>query len=55
MKLIPSMNHVPNDFINYRKQIVQENIIESLSANPTKWSIALKQFVGFCRRIVWAC
>ena len=25
----------------------------SLSANPTKWSNTLKQFVGFFRRIVW--
>ena len=29
--------------------------INSLSANPTKWSNTLKQFVGFCRRIVWVC
>ena len=28
-------------------------IINSLSANPTKWSNTLKQLVGFCRRIVW--
>ena len=27
----------------------------SLSANRTKWSNALKQFVSFCRRIVWVC
>ena len=26
-----------------------------LSANLTKWSITLKQFVEFCRRIVWVC
>ena len=25
------------------------------SANPSKWSNTLKQFVGFCRRIVWVC
>ena len=24
-----------------------------LSANPTKWSNTLKQFVGCCRQIVW--
>ena len=29
--------------------------INPLSANPTKWSNTLKQFVGFCRRIVWVC
>ena len=26
-----------------------------LSANPTKWSNTLKQFVGKCRQIVWVC
>ena len=26
-----------------------------LSANPTKWSITLKQFVGNSQRIVWEC
>ena len=26
-----------------------------LSANPTKWSNTLKQFVGFYRQIVWVC
>ena len=26
-----------------------------LSANPQKWSCTLKEFVGFCRRIVWVC
>ena len=26
-----------------------------LSANPTKWSNTLKQFVGSCRLIVWVC
>ena len=25
-----------------------------LSANPTKWSNTLKQFLGCCRRLVWA-
>ena len=29
--------------------------INPLSANPTKWSNTLKQFVGFCRRIVLVC
>ena len=27
--------------------------LNSLSASPTKWSSRLKQFVGYCRRIVW--
>ena len=26
-----------------------------LNANPTKWSNILKQFVGYCRQIVWVC
>ena len=26
-----------------------------LNTNPTKWSNTLKQFVGFCRWIVWVC
>ena len=26
-----------------------------MSANPIKWSNTLKQFVGFCQRIVWVC
>ena len=29
--------------------------INPLSANLTKWSYTLKQFVGCCRRIVWVC
>ena len=29
--------------------------VNPLSANFTKWSNALKQFVGCCRRIVWVC
>ena len=29
--------------------------VRSLSANPTKWTNTLKQFVDFCRQIVWLC
>ena len=29
--------------------------INPLSANPTKWTNTLKQFVGCCPRIVWVC
>ena len=29
--------------------------VNPLSANPTKWSNTLKQFVGNSRRIVWVC
>ena len=31
------------------------SFFNTLSANPTKWSNTLKQFVSFCRRIVWMC
>ena len=27
--------------------------VSALSANPTKWSSTLKQFVGKCRQIAW--
>ena len=30
-------------------------IVNSLSANPIKWSNTLKQFVDFCRQIAWVC
>ena len=30
-------------------------ILNPVNANSTKWSNTVKQFVGFCRRIVWAC
>ena len=29
--------------------------INTLSANPTKWSNTFKQFVGCCCQIVWVC
>ena len=32
--------------------VLQKRVMNTLSANPTKWSNALKQFVGFCRRTV---
>ena len=32
--------------------ILQNAQLNPLSANPTKWSNTLRQFVGFCRRIV---
>ena len=28
-------------------------LFDPLSANPTKWSNTLKQFVGYCLRIIW--
>ena len=32
-----------------------KKILNPYSANSTKWSNTLKQFVGFCQRIVWMC
>ena len=32
-----------------------KDFINTLSANPTKWSNTLKQFVGCFRQIVWVC
>ena len=37
----------PADLVTFTKEI-----LNSLSANPTKWSNTLKQFVGKSRRIV---
>ena len=30
-------------------------VLNPLSANPTKWSVTLKQFVGNSRQIAWVC
>ena len=35
--------------------LVKVNDVNPLSANPTKWSNTLKQFVGKTWRIVWVC
>ena len=34
---------------------IEKTEVNPLSANPTKWSNTLKQFVGNSRRIVWVC
>ena len=39
----------------YREMALVNVDVNSLSVNPTKWSNTLKQFVGFCRRIVRVC
>ena len=42
----------------YAINLVQEDNRQQdnpLDTKPTKWSNTLKQFVGFCRRIVWVC
>ena len=30
-------------------------VVKPLCTNPTKWSNTLKQFFGYCRRIIWLC
>ena len=51
----PYIGH-PIKFVNLTKRVnpFMPNV-DPLSANPTKWSNILKQFVGFCRRTVWVC
>ena len=50
-----------DDFIKAFRRIFHDYLrhLNPLSANPTKWSNTLKQFVGnsrrIVRRIVWAC
>ena len=52
------MTFMFNSKVIYQKQQGRHNnnkpetTINPLSANPTKWSNTLKQFVGCCRRIV---
>ena len=38
---------------NFLVMVFTSIYINPLSANPTKWSNILQQFVSFCRRIVW--
>ena len=48
-------NHLETVIINYYLNIVESQVftpINPLSANFTKWSNTLKQFVGFGRQIV---
>ena len=40
---------------NIRQWSLLEIMPNILSANPTKWSVTLKQFVGNSRRIVLVC
>ena len=45
-------------YISWKQAVWNVNIgrksINPLSANPTKWSNTLKQFVGKSRQIVWS-
>ena len=43
------------EYVNYVIVKQYHIYINTLSANPTKWSSRLKQFVGKSRRIVWVC
>ena len=65
----PNLNNKLSDIIYNKELVVENNILKmqleradkknslfnSLSANPWKWSNTLKQFVGYCRRIVRVC
>ena len=43
-------------WVNIDKGILSEkDFVYPLGASTTEWSNTLKQFVGFCRRIVWVC
>ena len=46
--IIPSTGHL-------QILLLKSSNFKSLSANSTKWSNSLKQFVGYSRRIVWVC
>ena len=42
--------------ISYKRASYKSQFfVNPLSANPTKWSNRLKQFLGFCRQIIWVC
>ena len=47
--------HFTVPLINAQGSDVGKVVPNPLSANPTKWSNTLKQFVGYCRRIVSVC
>ena len=42
-------------FYEKKSLMVSQSLFDPLSANPTKWSITLKQFFGNSRQIVWVC
>ena len=44
------MKYIENIFAV--KKLTKSDLCNPLSANLTYWSNALKQFVGYCRRIV---
>ena len=43
------------DIVDKNNYLFAFTLFNSLSVNPTKWSITLKQFVAKSRRIVWVC
>ena len=51
-RLLKLAGHDPVSVFTFFLPVVS---INPLSANPTKCSNTLKQFVGFCRRIVSVC
>ena len=48
-EIMIGLTYIPN--LSYTKE--RTYLVNPLSANPTKWSHTLKQFVGYCWRIVW--
>ena len=44
------MKYIENIFAG--KKLTKSDLFNPLSANLTYWTNALKQFVGYCRRIV---
>ena len=44
-----------NNWAYWNNGSIGTNWVNPLSANPTKWSNTLKQFVGRSRRILWVC
>ena len=43
------------DIMDKKNYLLAFPLFNSLSVNPTKWSIILKQFVAKSRQIVWVC
>ena len=52
IKIIFRLIFIVTDHMIKKKHIKESSPFNPLSANHTKWSNTLKQFVGCCRRIV---
>ena len=47
-------NSIPKQLYSEMKYYI-EDLLNTLSVNPTKWSNTRKEFVGNSRQIVWVC